>query len=152
VFGTEDHPDVAASLHELARVHHAQGDLAGARDRLERSLRIWAKVLGTEDHRSVAASLHALAGVLRAQGDLAGARDRLERVLEIEERIYGTRDHWSSAMTEQALATLLVQQGDENDRPRVVQLLVHAYRTYQSQLGDDHPRTRALAQIFRKEP
>jgi tetratricopeptide (TPR) repeat protein len=151
VLGTEDHPDVAASLHALARVLQAQGDLAGARDRLERSLRIQAKVLGTEDHPSVAASLHALAGVLQARGDLAGARDRLERVLRIEQRVYGTRDHWSSAVTEEALAGLLLAQGDENDRPRAVQLLVHAYRTYQSQLGDDHPRTRALAKLFGKD-
>jgi hypothetical protein len=128
-----------------------QGDLAGACDRLERSLRIYAKVLGTEDHPSVAASLHALAGVLKDQGDLAGARDRLERVLGIEERVYGTRDHWSSAVTEEALAVLLLQQGDENDRPRVAELLVHAYRIYKSQLGDDHPRTRALAQLFERE-
>jgi hypothetical protein len=115
-------------------------------------LRIKARVLGTEDHPSVAASLHELARVLQAQGDLAGARDRLERALRIKERIYGTRDHWSSAVTEEALAALLLQQGDENDRTRAVQLLSHAYRTYQSQLGDDHPRTRTLAQLFGKEP
>jgi Tetratricopeptide repeat len=88
--------------------------------------------------------------VLQAQGDLASARDLLERVLRIEERVYGTRDHWSSAITEQTLAVLLLQQGDENDRPRAVQLIVHAYRTYQSQLGDDHPRTRTLARLFGK--
>lgn len=139
------------SLHELARVFQSQGDLAGARDLLERSLRIKAKVYGSEDHPNVATSLHALARVLQAQGDLAGARDHLERVLRIEERIYGTRDHWSSAVTEQALAEVLLQQGDENDRPRVVQLLVHAYRTFKSQLGDDHPRTRVLAQLFEQE-
>jgi hypothetical protein len=32
-----------------------------------------------------------------------------------------------------------------------VQLLVHTYRTYQSQLGDDHPRTRARAKLFGKD-
>ncbi|MCC6552280.1 MAG: tetratricopeptide repeat protein, partial [Polyangiaceae bacterium] len=64
----EEHPDVAASLHELAGVLTAQGDLAGARERLERSLRIKATVFGTEEHPDVAASLHSLAGVL--QGDL----------------------------------------------------------------------------------
>jgi tetratricopeptide (TPR) repeat protein len=152
VHGTNDHPDVAASLQALAGVLHAQGDLAGARERLERSLRIDAKLYGTEDHRSVAASLHVLAIVLQAQGDLPGARECLERVLRIEEHIYGTRDHWSLAVTEEALAVLLMRQGDENDRPRVVQLFDHAYRTYKSQLGDDHPRTRALAQRFGKKP
>jgi tetratricopeptide (TPR) repeat protein len=152
VFCTEDCPDVAASLHVLAGVLQEQGDLAGARDRLERSLRIWSKVLGTEDHQDVAASLYELARVLQAQGDLAGARDRLERVLRIEERMYGTLDRWFSAVTEDALAAVLLQQGDENDRPRAVQLRVHAYDTYKSQLGDDHPRTRALAELFGKDP
>jgi tetratricopeptide (TPR) repeat protein len=152
VLGTEDHPDVAASLHELARVLQAQGDLAGARCHLERSLDIKAKMLGTEDHPEVAVSLHELACVLQAQGDLPGARERFERVLRIQERIYGTPDHWTSAVTEEALALLLLQQGDERDRPRAVQLLVHAYRTYQSQLGDDHPRTWALAKLLGKRP
>ena len=81
--GTEEHPDVAASLHELAGVLKAQGDLQGARERLERSLEIKARVHGTEEHPDVAASLHELAGVLQAQGDLQGARERLERSLEI---------------------------------------------------------------------
>jgi hypothetical protein len=90
--------------------------------------------------------------VLKAQGDLAGARDRLECVLRIEERVYGTRDHWPSAITEESLAEILLQQGDENDQLRAVQLLVHAYHTYQSQLGKDRPRTRALAQLFEKAP
>ena len=83
VHGTDEHPSVAASLHALAGVLQAQGDLAGAKSRLERSLEIKAKVHGTDEHPEVAASLHELAGVLQAQGDLSrrqkptrtGARD-----------------------------------------------------------------------------
>ena len=40
LYGTDEHPNVATSLHELAGVLKAQGDLNGARSRLERSLQI----------------------------------------------------------------------------------------------------------------
>jgi hypothetical protein len=73
-FGTEDHPNVVASLHTLARVLLAQGDHTGAGERLERSVDIQKKVFGTEDHPKVAASLHTLAEVFLAKGDLPGAR------------------------------------------------------------------------------
>ena len=88
--GTDEHPSVAASLHALAGVLKAQGDLSGAKSRLERSLQIQAKVHGTDEHPSVAASLHALAGVLKAQGDLSGAKSRLERALQIKAKVHGT--------------------------------------------------------------
>jgi tetratricopeptide (TPR) repeat protein len=93
VLGTEEHPDVAASLHALGRVLQAQGDLGGARLALERSLAIKAKVLGTEEHPAVAASLHALGGVLQAQGDPGGARLALERSQRILARALGTEEH-----------------------------------------------------------
>ncbi len=141
----ELHAEVAAMEHNLAGVLQAQGDLAGARQRLERALQISAKVFGTEEHPEVAASLHSLAGVLQAQGDLAGARQRLERVLEIEGRIYGTREHYSTAMTEAALGILLRQLGEHQ---RASELLTHAYGVFQRQLGPDHPTTRNLAQLF----
>ena len=67
VLGTEEHPEVAASLHELGRVLQAQGDLTGARRALERSQAILFSVLGTEEHPDVAASLKELGGVLLAQ-------------------------------------------------------------------------------------
>ena len=38
VFGTDEHPEVATSLHELAGVLKAQGDLPGARAKLERAV------------------------------------------------------------------------------------------------------------------
>ena len=99
-------------LHSFAGVLHAQGDLAGARQRLERSLEIEAKVHGTEEHPSVAASLHELARVLHAQGDLAGARQRLERSLEIQAKVHGTEEHPEVAASLHELARVLHAQGD----------------------------------------
>jgi tetratricopeptide (TPR) repeat protein len=109
--GTEEHPAVAASLHELGGVLQAQGDLAGARRALERSLDITAKVLGTEEHPDVAATLHALGGVLKAQGDLAGARRALERSLDIQAKVLGTEEHPSVATTYDGLGAVLVSEG-----------------------------------------
>ena len=88
---------MAASLHELAGVLRAQGDLPGARANLERVLEIHATVFGTEEHPDVATSLHELAGVLHAQGDLPGARANLERALEIHAAVFGTEEHPSVA-------------------------------------------------------
>jgi tetratricopeptide (TPR) repeat protein len=97
------HPDgslrLGSHLHLLAGVLLAQGDLDGARTRLERSLKITQKIHGTEDHPDIAASLHALASVLRAQGDLAGARVCLERSLAIWPKVHGTEDCAASAGT-----------------------------------------------------
>ncbi|HYG63098.1 MAG TPA: tetratricopeptide repeat protein [Thermoanaerobaculia bacterium] len=108
----EVHPDVAAPLHSLAGVLKEQGDLVGARQRLERSLEIKAQVFGTELHPDVAISMHELAGVLKEQGDLAGARQRLERSLEIQAQIFGTEAHPSVAASLHELAGVLEAQGD----------------------------------------
>jgi tetratricopeptide (TPR) repeat protein len=106
------HRDVAATLHTLAGVLQAQGDLAGARRRFERALEIQSQVLGTDLHPDVAASLHELAGVLQTQGDLAGARRHLERALEIKAQVLGTELHPSVASSLHALAGVLQNQGD----------------------------------------
>jgi len=135
----EESSDVATSLHSLAGVLQAQGDLAGARRHLERSLEIQAAVFGTEEHPSVAASLHELAGVLKAQGDLAEARRHLERVLEIEGKVYGTREHYSSAITEMALGHLLIELEEEDEGRK---LLAHAHGVFARQLGPEHPFTK----------
>ena len=136
---------MSASLHQLAAVLQAQGDLAAARVYLERSLRIKAKVFGTEEHPEVAASLHALAGVLQAQGDRAGARARYEQVLAIEERLYGGREHYSTAITETDLGMLLAEMGDEQS---AAPLLLHAYQVFLKSLGPEHPYTKDLAELF----
>jgi len=100
-----------AFIHSFALVLQAQGDLNGARARLERCLEILQAIHGTDNHPSVAASLHALGGVLRAQGDLKGARARLERCLEILQAIHGTGNHPSVAASLHALATVEEEEG-----------------------------------------
>jgi tetratricopeptide (TPR) repeat protein len=110
--GTEEHPDVAASLHELGGLLLAQGDLARARTALERSHAILTKMLGTEEHPDVAASLHLFGGVLMAQGDLAGARKALERSLAIKAKVLGTEEHPDVAASLHVMAVLLDADGN----------------------------------------
>ena len=83
-----EHPDTAASLNNLARLLHDQGDLAGARPLFKRALTIREKALGPE-HPDTATSLNNLALLLKDQGDLAGARPLFERALAISEKALG---------------------------------------------------------------
>ncbi|KYG04189.1 hypothetical protein BE21_48170 [Sorangium cellulosum] len=110
--GTEQHPDVAASLHVLGVVLRVQGDLAGARHALERSRGIWSEVHGTEEYPEVASSLHALGIVLRAQGDLAGARDAFERSLSIKIKVHGTEERPDIGASLHELGGVFMAQGD----------------------------------------
>ena len=60
-----DHPDVAASLNNLALLYEAQGEYAKAEPLYKRSLAIKEKTLGP-DHPDVATSLENLAGLYRS--------------------------------------------------------------------------------------
>ncbi|HWU87561.1 MAG TPA: tetratricopeptide repeat protein [Kofleriaceae bacterium] len=137
VHGTEDHPDVAASLDFLGIVLLAQGEFAGARALVERAMAIDQKVYGTEDHPNVAASFHHLARVLFSQGDLAGARASFERAMVIQQKVYGTEDHPNVATSLSYLAVVLLAQGDlagaraRLERAMVIQQKVHG--------TEDHP-------------
>lgn len=112
VLGTEEHPDVAASLYELAKVLQALGELTEARRHLELFLEIKKEVLGTEEHPDVAISLTVLAIVLQAQGELAEARRHLERSLEIWREVLGSEEHLEMAASLHTLATVLHAQGE----------------------------------------
>ena len=61
------HPDVAASLNNLAILYHTQGDYAEAEPLYRRSLAIQEKALGSE-HPDVAKVLGSFAVLLRETG------------------------------------------------------------------------------------
>ncbi|NJN13334.1 MAG: CHAT domain-containing protein, partial [Richelia sp. RM1_1_1] len=81
----KEHPDVAASLNNLAALYQLQGNYSSSEPLYLRSLAIWEKVLGKE-HPNVATSLNNLSVLSWSQGDITRATDFLTRGLEIQEK------------------------------------------------------------------
>ncbi len=139
-------------IHEkLGDLLQAQGDLAGAQQRHEASLRI-RDALATRDpdhagwQRDLSVSQNKLGDLLQAQGDLAGAQQRHEASLRIRDAL-ATRDPdnagWQRdlAVSWIKLGTVSKQQGDAQAAQThwqraqtILQMLV--------QRAPDHPRFR----------
>jgi tetratricopeptide (TPR) repeat protein len=129
------HPEGSARLGSYLGSHagvlHAQGDLAGARTLLERSLAIEQKVHGREDHPNVATTYDMLGNCLRDL-DLVDDGERAFRTaLRIRERVFGNRDHYMYAETEFTLAMLLFQRGQPDEAGELAR---HAVTVLQAQV------------------
>ena len=90
--GDKDHPDIAVTLHELGVVSVEAGDLKGAKQHLEESLRMKRSLHGDKDHPGIAATLHELGIVSRQAGDLKGAKQQLEESLRMERSLHGDKE------------------------------------------------------------
>jgi tetratricopeptide (TPR) repeat protein len=99
-----DHPDVAASLNNLAGLYQTQGQYPQSGPLYKRSLAIYEKALGP-DHPYVATSLNNLAMLYYAQGAYAKAEPLLKRSLAISEKALGP-DHPDVATSLNNLAML----------------------------------------------
>jgi hypothetical protein len=131
----------------LAGVLQAQGDLTGARAKLERSLQIQQELHGTDEHPGVAASLHALAMVDLSEGRAENAIAGLRKVLAIELVLYGTREHPSTAETEWMLAQILLE-GDSS-RQEGVSLMRHAFQVLLQKVPG-HPIVRGVLESMQQ--
>ena len=123
----KEHPDVAASLNNLARLYSSQGNYSKAEPFYLRSLAICEKVLGKE-HPDVAISLNNLAGLYWRKGDITRTTDFLTRGLAIEEKnlhlIYAVgseqrKQNYAQKFTEStdAVVTLALQQSYQKPYP-----------------------------------
>src|SRR5690606_26771737 len=136
-----DHPTMATALGNLARVHYAEEDYAGAQALHERALAISEAAL-SPNHPDVATGLNNLAFALRAQGDLAGAQAAFERAVAIYESALGPK-HPSLAAPLNSLALVRAAQGDaEAARP----LFARAARLYDGIAEDVLPTLSAAEQ------
>ena len=106
VHGTEEHPEVAASLNNIGAVLESQGRYTEASAHYERSLAIKLKVHGTEEHPDVALSLNNMGTVLFAQGRYAEAATHYERSLAIKLKVHGTEEHPDVTLTRRNLQSL----------------------------------------------
>ncbi len=102
-FGT-DHPDVAKSLNNLARLYRTQGKYDEAEQLFKRSLAIREKVLPT-DHPDIAEALNGLAELYYFQKRYDEAEQLFKRSLAIREKVLPT-DHPGIAEALNGLAEL----------------------------------------------
>jgi hypothetical protein len=131
------HPQTAATLHELARLHQAQGRYGEAEPLYARALAIKEAALG-RDHPQTAATLSNLAGLHQAQGKYAAAEPLYARALAIEEATLG-RDHPETAATLMGLASLhRARSNDAEAEP----MFRRALEILERVLGPDHPDAR----------
>jgi tetratricopeptide (TPR) repeat protein len=129
-----DHPDVAASLDNLAGLYQGQAKYQQAEPLYQRSLAIFEKNLG-KDHREVAPSLGNLAGLYYAQGKYREAEPLFQRSLAIYEKALG-KDHPDVAQILNNLAELYRTQGKYSEAEPLYQ---RSLAIREKALGKDHP-------------
>ena len=131
---TEQHPDVATSLNNLALLYNSQGKYEAAEPLLEKALELTKQLLG-EQHPDVATSLNNLALLYNSQGKYEAAEPLLEKALELTKQLLGEQ-HPNVATSLNNLALLYNSQGKyEAAEP----LLEKALELRKQLLGEQHP-------------
>src|SRR3984893_8260093 len=129
-----DHPDVAASLNNLALLYDQQGRHVDAEPLYKKALAIWEKALGP-DHPDVATSLNNLALLYDAQGRYAEAEPLYRRSLAIREKILAPDDP-DVTYPLNNLALLYKKQGRYADAEP---LYKKTLAIFEKALGPEHP-------------
>jgi eukaryotic-like serine/threonine-protein kinase len=143
----DEHPAVAASLHNLAGFSYSRQAYDDAVDYSERALSIWEKTLGLE-HPDVAGTISNLGAIYGARGDGAKGVEYLQRALKLRERTLGP-DHVDVATT---LHNLGRAQIDAGQRDAALETLQRALAIRREKLAADHPHLQStIAAIERAE-
>ena len=129
-----NHPDLATTLNNLARLYAAQGRYTEAEPLYQQTLGITEKALGL-DHPDLAITLDNLAQVYTVQGRYAEAEPLYKQAQAIKEKALGL-DHPSLATTLNNLAHLYTAQGRY---AKAEPLYQQAQAIYEKALGPDHP-------------
>jgi len=129
-----DHPDVAASLNNLAGLYYSQGNYSEAAPLLLRLLEFKEQQLGSDDP-SVASSLNNLALLYKSQGKYREAELLFLQSIEICERQLGTY-HPDIAVSLNNLAGLYESQGKYSEAEP---LFLRSLEIRERQLGVNHP-------------
>src|SRR6266540_4261598 len=135
LLGTE-HPDVAASIDNLASIYTGNAEYVKAEPLYRRALAIREKALG-KDHPQIALSLNNLALLYRTQGKYVEGEPLFKRALDIREKALG-KDHSDTA---QSLANLAVLYSEQGKVVEAEPLYKRALDIYEKALGKDHPDT-----------
>jgi tetratricopeptide (TPR) repeat protein len=129
-----NHPDVAASLHWLARLYYEQGKYSEAEQLYQRALHIREQQLGP-DHPDVAASLQGLAILYQELGRFKEAELLYQRTLHIVELQLGS-EHPLVAYPLNNLAILYKEYGKYTEAEPLFQRALHIW---EQQLVPEHP-------------
>jgi CHAT domain-containing protein/tetratricopeptide (TPR) repeat protein len=133
-----DHPDVAQSLSDLARLYRVQSRFAEAEPLFKRSITIYEKALGP-DHPSVGATLNNLAVLYHAQARYTEAEPLYRRSLALREKALGP-DHPDVA---QSLNNLGALYRDQARYAEAEPLYKRALAINEKALGPDNPNVGA---------
>jgi CHAT domain-containing protein len=115
LYPKQDHPDLAASLNNLAVVLLAQGKNADAETFYREALAMCRRLYPKQDHPLLAGLLNNLAMVLREQGKNADAETLHREALAMRRRLYPKQDHPALAASLNNLAVVLLAQGKNAD-------------------------------------
>jgi len=130
------HPDITASLNNLAALNSAQGRYAEAAALYDRALKIRETALGPE-HLSTADSLNNLGFVYHYQGKYTEAEQLYARALRIREKALGSENP-SIAVSLNNLGMLCQKLGKFGEAEP---LFRRALAIYEKTLGPEHPDT-----------
>jgi len=139
-----EHPDVAASLYDLAEVLQQRSAYAEAEAYTRESLAIRRKALG-ERSAEAAESLDQLAMDLLLQGDFDAAEHAGREALSVREQLFGPR----SAEAADTLLTLArIASNGKGEFESAQQLAQRAYDIYSGSFGADDLHTAYAANVI----
>jgi tetratricopeptide (TPR) repeat protein len=131
---SDEHPDVATSLNNLALLYNTQGRYEEAEPLHLQNLELSKKVLGNE-HPDVATSLNNLAALYYYQGRYEEAEPLYLQALELRKKMLGN-EHPNVASSLDDLAALYNHQGRyEKAEP----IFLQALELRKKVLGNEHP-------------
>ncbi|RKH43614.1 CHAT domain-containing protein [Corallococcus sicarius] len=146
----KNHPDIADSLNNLARLYHEQGLYERARPLYERARAIRETAFG-KDHPEVADSLNNLANLYQDQGLYERAQPLYESALALREAAFG-KNHSTVADSLHNLANLYQAQGMSR---RAEPLYERVLSIRELTLGKHHPAVAAplnnLASLYQAQ-
>lgn len=131
---SENDPELAQSLRDLAALDQAQGRFAEAEPLFQRALAIQERALGP-NHPEVAFTLNSLGTLYGYQGDLKKAEPLFQRALKIRETVLGAGNP-DVAATLNNLAFVRQMQGRTAEAET---LLRRGLRIRETALAPDHP-------------
>ena len=135
-FDSEDAPESASLLHNLAYIYEASANYSLAMEWYQKALAIGEKVLGKE-HPDIAITYNNIAGIYDHQGDYKKAMDRYQKALAISENVLG-KEHPDTAITYNNIALVYDSQGDYE---KAMEWNQKALAIKEKVLGKEHPDT-----------